>query len=300
MPAKISRAVVCDRPGLNTSIELSAQAGRDCVGEAGLAESDVGLLLNIGVYRSSNILEPALASLIQGQMGLNNRPITGKGREASLGPHTFSLDLVNGTCGFFSAVQVATSFMATGTTDNVLVVSSDVHPSNERRDDFPYTQLGAAMLLTSSAGHGGFQRVMHKSSEDPYVGSASYSLLGAAGAHGRSALTVEVDEQYADRLADFVEASLREYVERSELDVASIKYVVAPRHPGDLHATVVKVLGISEDRFIDSDARFGRTFSAQPILGYRAAEEAGLAEGDSILFVGAGAGLTFGCCLYVA
>ncbi len=299
MPAKISRAVVCDRPSLSTSIELSAQAGRDCVGEAGLTESDVGLLLNIGVYRSANIHEPALASLIQGQMGLNDKPIHGKGREAQLGRHTFAFDVINGPCGFFSAVQVAESFMATGTTDTVLVVSSDVHPSNEARDDFPYAPLGAAMLLTASSDESGFRNVVHKSAHDPFVGSRSTSDLGGSGPHGRSALTLEVDPEYPKRLDAFAAASLLEYVTRSKIDVARIKYVVAPRYPADLHPTIAATLDIPRERLVDVDARHGRTFTALPILGYRLAEEAGLAPGDSILFVSAGAGLTFGCGLYV-
>ncbi len=299
MPAKISRASVCTRPDLG-SIAYSAEAGRECLESSSLGPADVGLLLNIGVYRDANLHEPALAALIQGKMGLNNNPLTGKGREAQLGAHTFAFDLINGACGFFNAVQVAESFITAGTTDAVLIVASDVHPSTRPRDDFPYAHLGAAMLLTWSENGGGFEHVVHKTTKDDYVGSTSFLDLAEGGANGRETITLACDAEYAQRLRAFAAASLLEYVDQRAIEVGRIRYVVAPRHPCDLHATIVEVLGIREDRLIDVDSRFGHTFTSFPILGYRLAEEAGLAEGDGILFMGAGAGLTFGCGLYVA
>jgi 3-oxoacyl-[acyl-carrier-protein] synthase III len=299
MPAKISRASVCNLPDLG-SVAYSAHAGKECVETSALEASDVGLLLNIGVYRDKNLHEPALASLIQGQMGLNNSPVTGKGRDGQLGAHTFAFDLINGSCGFFNAIQVAESFIATGTTTAALIVASDVHPSNRPNMDFPYAHLGAAMLLTSSRSGSGFRNVVHKTSKDDYVGRLSYVDLDEAGAGGRDVLTMEVDDAYATRLKEFAAASLREYLEQEDIDVDRIKYVVAPRHPSDMHPTIVEVLGIAEERLIDVDTRFGHTFTSLPIVGYHLAEEAGLSEGESVLFVGVGAGLTFGCGLYVA
>ncbi|MBC7174524.1 MAG: hypothetical protein H5U40_18915 [Polyangiaceae bacterium] len=61
-----------------------------------------------------------------------------------------------------------------------------------------------------------------------------------------------------------------------------------------------EVLDLDESRLIDVSTRFGHTFTSLPILGYHLAEEAGLRAGDAILFISAGAGLTFGCGLYVA
>ena len=63
-------------------------------------QADVDMLINAGIYREDNMGEPALAALIQEDIGANRGqpPIGGHG--------TFSFDLMNGTCGVISAIQL--------------------------------------------------------------------------------------------------------------------------------------------------------------------------------------------------
>ena len=59
----------------------------------------MGVLVHTGVYRDENICEPAMAPFIQRRVGANPAlPPLGA-------PGTFSFDLVNGGCGFLSAVD---------------------------------------------------------------------------------------------------------------------------------------------------------------------------------------------------
>ena len=58
------------------------------------------MLINAGIYREDSMGEPALAALIQEDIGANlgQPPIGGHG--------TFSFDLLNGTCGVITAIQI--------------------------------------------------------------------------------------------------------------------------------------------------------------------------------------------------
>lgn len=299
MPTKIASASVCNQAGLDSSIEYSARAGRACIADSSLDEADIGLLINIGVYRDWNIHEPALASLIQGRIGLNNNPLDARGRATGAGNGTFSFDLMNGACGFFNALQVIEGFFATNTTAAALIVSSDVHPSCEVQPDFPYDHLGAAMLLTRSENGAGFSHVSYVSSNGEYVGSRTVIDIPNSGARARTTLYSEVDENFCDRLVTFAGQAATEYVERERIQVDQLKYVIAAHSPCDLRPALSQALNLRAQQLIDVATPFGDPFSSFPILGYYIAAAQGLSRGDQLLFVSAGAGLTFGCGLYV-
>ena len=89
---------------------------------------DVDLLVNAGIYRDRNLGEPALAAMIQQDIGANPE-----------NPHadthgTFSFDVSNGTCGVLTALQIVDGFLKSHAIDCALVVASDADPGrrNER------------------------------------------------------------------------------------------------------------------------------------------------------------------------
>ena len=94
-------AVVVDR-SIRSSIGLAAAAGTQCIERAGIAVDDVDLLINVGVYRDNNMVEPAMAALIQKQIGINLDYVKSPSRKAA-----FGVDLMNGACGVLNAMQVA-------------------------------------------------------------------------------------------------------------------------------------------------------------------------------------------------
>ena len=58
-----------------------------------------------------------------------------------------------------AAVQVAGSILGTGSTEHVLIVAGDTHPSLARSTadaEFPYATAGAALLLEQVDGPEGF------------------------------------------------------------------------------------------------------------------------------------------------
>jgi 3-oxoacyl-[acyl-carrier-protein] synthase-3 len=107
---------------------------------AGLPASDVDLLINAGIYHDRNLGEPALAALIQEDIGANPE-------DPHAGGHgTFSFDVANGSCGMLTGLQVADGFLRAGTIRHALVVASDARPARRLAPGFPFAPAGAAIV----------------------------------------------------------------------------------------------------------------------------------------------------------
>lgn len=134
--------------GPASAVELASRAARACLEQAQVSPSSVGVLINVGVYRESNTFEPALAALVQKEVGINLDYIADPVPAAG-----FSFDLMNGACGVLNAVQLAQSLLDTAAAERVLITAADVHPGGDaRRDpDYPYADLAGAFLLQRSA-----------------------------------------------------------------------------------------------------------------------------------------------------
>src|SRR6476646_11735023 len=103
----------------HSALRLAVNAAKHCLREAGRNADDVDLLVNAGIYRDRNIAEPALAAMIQQDIGANPED-----------PHadthgTFSFDICNGTCGVLSALQIVDGFLRSHAIDCALIVASD-------------------------------------------------------------------------------------------------------------------------------------------------------------------------------
>ena len=55
----------------HSALRLAVKAAKDCLHEAGRNAHEVDLLVNAGIYRDRNLAEPALAAMIQEDIGAN-------------------------------------------------------------------------------------------------------------------------------------------------------------------------------------------------------------------------------------
>ena len=76
---------------------LADAAARSCLERAHRSADDIELLINAGVYFDRNISEPAIAALIQEDIGANLEQVAGAGQG------TLSFDVRNGACGLLTA-----------------------------------------------------------------------------------------------------------------------------------------------------------------------------------------------------
>ena len=124
MGARIEAASALTGHGLRrpTARRLADAAARACLAARGKGAGDVDMLINAGIYREDNMGEPALAALIQEDIGAN------LGQPPAGGRGTFSFDLINGTCGVISAIQLESGLLRSGVIRLGAIVTSDVDP----------------------------------------------------------------------------------------------------------------------------------------------------------------------------
>jgi 3-oxoacyl-[acyl-carrier-protein] synthase-3 len=287
--------------GSTSSIDLAVEAGNNCIETSGIDKNDIGVLISIGVYHDDNIIEPAIAPLIQQRLGINPDPA---GRQNM--KFTFCFDLYNGACGFISALQVADSLIASGQAENVLIISADSHPSQARRDDFPFTALGAAVLLTDGGGlKKGFTDYCHTTSTNGYRGFASggdLRALQACNINTRKFVELKQDDDFHQSLYEFASLSAMDYIKLHHINPDTVKFLIASQPEIGFARRIGQAIGFNgTTNIVDIYGKHGNPHTASLPLGFHELVESGaMQEKDKILFVAAGSGLTTAFAMYTA
>ncbi|UUN28988.1 hypothetical protein [Streptomyces sp. FIT100] len=304
MATVITAAALSPAEGTGSSIEYAASAGAECLRQAGLTPADVDVLINTGVYRDSNIVEPSVAALIQKRIGINPDYLHAADKRAA-----FSFDLMNGACGVLNAVQAAGSLLATGSARRVLVVSADTHPSTDPgragTGAFPYASTGAALLLEHRDDGRGFGRVHHRSLPGAH-GVNGYLPLDEAGSDGRAHIVVDRDSGVLERMLDLAVDSVRgclaaeEGVDGARTPTALERTLLITSQPSaDFATRLAKRLGLASDAAVTVEGVAGDPHTSALTHAFRQAQDAGRLDGHGrLLFVAVGAGLTSAASLY--
>ena len=165
----------------HSALHLAVTAAKDCLQRAGCDPDELDLVVNAGIYRDRNMGEPALAALIQDDIGANPE-------DPHPGAHgTFSFDIANGACGVLTALQIVDGFLRAHSIHRALVVASDADPGHGMSEHFPFSASGAALLCGWSDDDYGLSRVswVNTDGEDAEAFSAT---VGFADARNRPAI----------------------------------------------------------------------------------------------------------------
>jgi 3-oxoacyl-[acyl-carrier-protein] synthase-3 len=291
MPTAITSTAVSTDPRLGGSIAHASAAATACIERAGIHPDQVDLLINVGVYRDENMAEPAMAALIQKNIGTNLDYLRS-------GRPTLSFDLMNGACGVLNAVQVAGAFLDTGDAEFALVVSGDAHPSGRPDPAFGYATAGAAMLLSRAAGAGsGFGRI-GTAADGGTPGVVGYIDLDAVGTRGRERIRVDRDADYAERLVEFAAVEAARYAAEEGLDLSDTLLVASQPTPA-FAAELARRLGIAAPAVVTVRDVDGDPHSSALTFAYHQAVGSGQAAAyPQALFVAAGAGLSVAYSVY--
>ena len=146
----IEATATAEGGSLPGALGLADAAARLCLQRAKRTAEEVELLINAGVYNDRGISEPAVASLIQEDIGANPEPQPGAGQG------TFSFDVRNGGCGMLSGIQLVDGMLASGTVKLGMVVASDIDPEPGVSEGFGFPAVGGAVLLSADDSRAGF------------------------------------------------------------------------------------------------------------------------------------------------
>src|SRR6266536_3225110 len=248
----------------HSALHIAVAAANACLDEAGCLPNDLDLLVNAGLYRDRNLGEPALAALIQEDVGANPED-----------PHpdahgTFSFDVANGICGPLTALQVADGFLHSGSIQRALVVASDADPAHGMTRDFPFASAGGALLCSWTDDESGLGPFCWANFPDG--GESFHSTVGYHDGRNRLEITA------------------------SELMDETFAVAAAPARAG-FTAGLASDLGVPVERI--AVARDQRIHTAALIAALHDATTADrLRPGSTVLLLAAGAGVTAGAALY--
>jgi 3-oxoacyl-[acyl-carrier-protein] synthase III len=272
--------------GRHSSLHLAVNAAQTCLQRAGCDAAELDLIVNTGIYRDRNMGEPALAALIQDDIGANPEdPHPG-------GHGTFSFDIANGTCGVLTALQIVDGFLRAHSISRALIVASDADPGHGLSESFPFSASGAAVLCGWSDDDYGLSRVswVNTDGEDAEALTATVGFADSRNVL-RIAESADLDERMAAAAAKAAQACLEaQGVALSAVDVI----IAAPARPG-FRAELGERLKVPAEQVIIADDERMHTAALAAALERRVGR---LPAGARVLLVAAGAGVTAGAALY--
>jgi 3-oxoacyl-[acyl-carrier-protein] synthase-3 len=270
---------------------LADTAARRALDRAELSAGDVDLLINAGIYHDRNLGEPALAALIQEDIGANPEdPHPG-------GHGTFSFDVANGSAGMLTGLRIADGFLRAGTIRHALVGASDARPAPRLAPDFPFGATGAAVVCGwRTGGHGihGFR--FASPPQDNGLGDTGGLRATVEFVGGGNRLTVAEQSGFAAAAGAWAGEVAGKLLADHGLQAGDVDLVVAnPLTPAFLDALAAQ-LGVDRGRVAEPpDGRLAHTaglgMALAPVI------TAGRLEGRTALLVSAGAGPVAGAAL---
>jgi 3-oxoacyl-[acyl-carrier-protein] synthase III len=277
------------RPG---ALELADSAARSCLHRANRTADELDLLINAGLYEDKSISEPAIASMIQEDIGANPE------QQAGAGQGTFSFDVRNGACGILTGIHLVDGMLASGTVDVGMVVASDADPEPGVSRGFGFPALGGAVLLSaddSRAGFTGFRFATFPEFEELFQSYVDWHEDVTP--DGRNILTVEIAESYSARALECAESTAAELVAANAIDLGDVDLLVATASVPGFADALARRLGVSAERVASAPHGLAGAHTAAPAA---ALESARLEEGRTVLFVSVGAGITVVAAVYRA
>ena len=244
---------------------------------------------------------PPNATLLQHRLGLSTR--------------VMATDYSLACSGYVYGLFIAKALIASGSLENVLLVTGDTYShlmGPEDRGTMTLFGDGAAATLLSSGDRGGLGRFELGTDG----GRASCFWVPAGGARTpsseetrrpvtdrsgniRSAEQIQMDgAAVLDFVRRDVPSTVRTLLEKSSLTVADLDLVVLHQASQLSLDMVQRALAIPTAKMFSSIAHSGNTVSASIPMALRSAETAGrLASGMRVLLVGFGVGLSWGACI---
>lgn len=271
----------------HTTASLATDAGRAALMLAGLDPRDLDLII-VSTSSPEHIF-PATACLVQDRLGASRAG---------------AFDLLAACTGFIYALHIGAEMIRSGAMKNVLVIGAETLSRmvdwNDRNTCVLFGDGAGAFLLQAAEERAGvLSGIMHSD------GSGGNLLIVPAGG---SKLTTSLETVQARQ--HFIQMNGREVfrfatramaqaaseaINRAGLTLEEIEWIIPHQANARIIEAALRNLKFPAERCFTNLERYGNTSTASiPIAACQAAREGRLKAGDRIVFVGFGAGLTWG------
>lgn len=284
-----SVGIAWQRIPASSSIDLQVHAAQECLQDADVHPYDVGILINAGVYRERNIVEPAIASFIQRRIGANP--------ELNGTPGTFSFDLSNGGCGMLTGLMVVDGFLRSGLTRHGLVLGGDAEPQAGGSEGYDYAPAASAILLTAGDDEDGLVAFRSDDATD-HLESYRSRVEWVADKKPHVQLLVRVAHTYLEECLDAAVGCLDAFLDEVAMKAADIDLLIPSQSPPGFVAGLGERTGLG-DRVVDVTGEYGNVHTAAIGMALdRATHDGRLAAARHVVFLTVGAGIATSLALY--
>ena len=266
---------------------LAVEASARALAVANLKPTDIDLI--ICSTSSPEYIFPATACLIQDQLGATKAG---------------AFDLLAACTGFIYGTNMAAQAIRSGSIRNALVIGAETLSRFVDWEDRNTCILfgdgaGALVLQTSEAPGGVLSAVMHSDGS----GGDLLSLPGGGSRYPATEGTVRdgkhfihMDGREVFRFATRVMGqAAKEVLDLAGLTTDDVQWIIPHQANYRIIETAARYLKVPLDRFVINVDRYGNTSTASiPIAMVEALEAGMIKNGDRIVMVGFGAGLTWG------
>jgi 3-oxoacyl-[acyl-carrier-protein] synthase-3 len=271
----------------DTTVTLAAEAALHALSMASLSPADLDLII-VSTSSPEHIF-PATACLVQDRIGAEKAG---------------AFDLSAACSGFIYALNIATQGIRSGAYENVLVIGSETLSRlvnwKDRNTCVLFGDGAGAFVLQAGDEPGGVLSSVMRSD-----GSGGDLLaLPAGGSRLPTSLEtianglhyIHMDGREVYRFATRVMAqATKEVVERANLKVEDLQLIIPHQANQRIIEAAARGLNFPMERVMVNLDRYGNTSTASiPIATCEAVEQGRLKPGDQLVFVGFGAGLTWG------
>lgn len=270
-----------------TSASLAVEASLRALQVANLKPTDLDLI--VCSTSTPEHIFPATACLVQDRIGAVKAG---------------AFDLLAACSGFIYGLNLGAQAIKSGSLRHVLVIGTETLSRfvnwSDRNTCILFGDGAGAFVLSAHDEPGGvLAAVLHSdgSGGDLLILPAGGSKFPATEATVRSGKhTIEMDGREVYRFATRVMAqSTREALERAGLDVDDVAWIVPHQANLRIIEAAARGLKLPMERFVVNLDRYGNTSTASiPIAACEAIADGRIKKGDRVVFVGFGAGLTWG------
>jgi 3-oxoacyl-[acyl-carrier-protein] synthase-3 len=282
---------ICSRTGIKerrivdadeTASTMALRASREALRVAGLDPPALDLV--IAATCTAEHIFPACAALVQGALGAE--------RAAAFD--------VNAACsGFIYALATGCQYIATGAYDNILIVGTDVYSRivdwQDRNTCILFGDGAGAVVIQSGGSSSG---VLGFVLGNDGSGASTIYAPGPCGVNdGRYFITMRGPETFKFAV-NIVCRAAQEVVHSANIGLSDIDLVIPHQANTRIIKSAARQLNMPVEKFFMNVERYGNTSAASiPIALCEAVEAGRVKDGDRLLLVGFGGGLSWAAML---
>jgi len=272
--------------GENTS-DLAYEASLEAIKKAGISPAEIDLIIVATI--SADSFMPAVANIVQKRLNIEN---------------AMSFDINVACSGFVYALSIAKSLMDSGKFRYALVVGAEVLSKLTDWTDRNTCILfgdgsGAVVLEDFSDSHLLYAKCTAQPDMNNVLYTGGMPVINPLLKQEPDNYCIAMNGQEVFRFAvDVITESISTLLEETKISLEDIDYIVCHQANHRIIKKVAKDLDLDESSFYVNLEEYGNTSAASIPIALDEMNQKGLLKQDmKIIFVGFGAGLTWGCTL---